>query len=155
LRTGDLGFVRDGDLVVTGRLKDLIILRGRKLHPQDLERTAEASHPALRGNGVAAFSVSAGDGERLAVVAEIAERRGAAPGPGPAEVVGAIRQALAAEHEVQAHAVRLVAPGALPRTTSGKLQRHACRQRFLEGTLEPWGPRRPRSTRTARGQTVA
>jgi acyl-CoA synthetase (AMP-forming)/AMP-acid ligase II len=155
LRTGDLGFVRDGDLVVTGRIKDLIILRGRKLHPQDLERTAEASHPALRGNGVAAFSVSADGGERLAIVAEVAERRGAAPGLDPAEVVGAIRQALAADHEVQAHAVRLVAPGALPRTTSGKLQRHACRQRFLEGTLEPWGPRRPRSSRTARGQTVA
>ena len=121
LRTGDLGFVRDGELFVTGRLKDLIIVRGRNHYPQDIERTVERSHPDLRAGGGAAFAVDAGGEERLVVVQEV-DRHGLR-GLDAAEVDGAIRRAVAEEHEVAVHAVVLVRPVTLPKTSSGKIQR--------------------------------
>ncbi len=133
LRTGDLGFLDGGELFVTGRIKDLVILRGRNHYPQDLEATAEASHPALRRGYCAAFAVE-GDGEESLVVVQEVER--SRRHDDLSEAVEAIRRALAEEHEVQTAAVLLLAPGVLPRTSSGKVQRHAAKAGFLEGSLE-------------------
>ncbi|AKQ66397.1 Non-ribosomal peptide synthetase [Myxococcus hansupus] len=130
LRTGDLGLMRDGELFVVGRRKDLIILRGRNLHPQDLELTVERSHAALRPGCGAAFSIDVGGEERLAVVYEVDARK-----PWTAEdVVGAVRRGLSEAHEVQLHTLVLIEPGALPKTSSGKIQRRACRAELLAGT---------------------
>ncbi|HBB30629.1 MAG TPA: AMP-dependent synthetase [Cyanobacteria bacterium UBA8803] len=132
LRTGDLGFLHEGELFVTGRLKDLIILYGRNLYPQDIERTAERSHPALRLTGSAAFSVEVDGAEQLVVVQELEFRQT----PDVEEVAAAIRQAVAEEHEVQVYAVVLIQPGSIPKTSSGKIQRRACRSHFLSGQLD-------------------
>ncbi|HEY2740197.1 MAG TPA: condensation domain-containing protein, partial [Thermoanaerobaculia bacterium] len=136
LRTGDLGFLQDGELYVTGRRKDLIILRGRNHYPQDLELTAERAHGALRPGGGAAFSVEVRGEERLVVVFE-AERHSLAalPALGLEEVAAAVRQRFAEEHEVQLYELALIRPASLPRTSSGKVQRHRCRELYLEGGL--------------------
>ncbi|WP_437305959.1 amino acid adenylation domain-containing protein [Sorangium sp. So ce388] len=134
LRTGDLGFLSRGELYVTGRLKDLIIVRGRNIYPQDLEITAEESHPSLRAGGGAAFSVDVDGEERVVLVQELGRR--ASPAADPAELGAAIQSAVADRHEVAVHAVVLIKPGSLPRTTSGKVQRRACRARFLDGSLD-------------------
>ncbi|WP_437811936.1 amino acid adenylation domain-containing protein [Sorangium sp. So ce1078] len=133
LRTGDLGFLSRGELYVTGRLKDLIIVRGRNLYPQDIELTAEQSHPSLRAGGGAAFSVEVDGEERVVIVQELGRRASASVDP--AELGAAIERAVADRHEVAVHAVALIKPGSLPRTTSGKVQRRACRGRFLDGSL--------------------
>ena len=132
LRTGDLGFVRDGELFVTGRLKDVIIIRGLNHYPQDIERTAEESHAALRPGCVAAFPVETGGEERLVIVQEV-ER---APQSTPEEIIAAVRRAVGEDHAVQAHAVVLVKAHSIPKTSSGKIQRRACRAMYLEGSLE-------------------
>ncbi|WP_437926833.1 amino acid adenylation domain-containing protein [Sorangium sp. So ce291] len=134
LRTGDLGFVSRGELYVTGRLKDLIIVRGRNLYPQDVELTAEESHPSVRAGGGAAFSVDVDGEERVVIVQELG-RRASTPAD-PAEIGAAIQSAVADRHEIAVHAVVLIKPGSLPRTTSGKVQRRACRARFLDGSLD-------------------
>jgi acyl-CoA synthetase (AMP-forming)/AMP-acid ligase II len=130
LRSGDLGFVVDGQLYVTGRLKDLIIIRGRNHYPEDLEQTAERSHGALRAGGCAAFSVEIADEERLVIVQEV--RRGS---QNREEIIGAIRQSIAAVHDIEAYAVILNPPGSVPRTSSGKIRRRACREEFLARSL--------------------
>jgi acyl-CoA synthetase (AMP-forming)/AMP-acid ligase II len=142
LRTGDLGFLRGNDLVVTGRLKDLIIIGGRNHYPQDIERTVAQTHPALRYDCCAAFSVQGNPGERLVIAAEIDHRlfvsirsQGPAQNQRP-ELLQAIRTVVAEHHDLRVDQVLLVKTGSLPRTTSGKLQRHACRAQFLDGTLE-------------------
>ncbi len=101
LRTGDLGFLHAGELYITGRLKDLIIIRGRNLYPQDLERTAERSHPSLEAGCGVACSVPVEGEERLVLIHEVTMRRP----PDVAEVVGALLAAVADEHEVEVHAV--------------------------------------------------
>ncbi|MBW4483043.1 MAG: amino acid adenylation domain-containing protein [Tildeniella torsiva UHER 1998/13D] len=131
LRTGDLGFLHQGELFVTGRLKDLIILRGRNLYPQDLEHTAETSHSALRSGGCAAFTVPVEDAERLVIVQELEFRQQ----PDLDGAIAAIRQAIAATHEVEVYAVALIKPGSIAKTTSGKIQRRACRQAYLTDQL--------------------
>jgi acyl-CoA synthetase (AMP-forming)/AMP-acid ligase II len=136
LRTGDLGFVLDGTLFVTGRIKDLIISGGRNHHPQDIEHTVESSHPAVRPGGVAAFAVPVHGEERLVVLAEVGRRHGDGPAIVEEEVVAAIRRAVSEQHELRAHAIRLVKPGSLPKTSSGKIQRFACRDQFLAGDFE-------------------
>ena len=177
LRTGDLAFLRDGEVFITGRLKDLVIIRGRNYYPQDIERTVEASHPSLRRGCCAAFAVDLQGQERLIVAVEIerryrerrsspssppqqSERRGTdrreglpsnveeaakqtstlgADGAGPFdpdEVCDTIRRAVLDQHELSAHEVMLVKPGAIPKTSSGKIQRHACRQGYFDGSLE-------------------
>ncbi|MFT3663632.1 amino acid adenylation domain-containing protein [Piscinibacter sp.] len=136
LRSGDLGFLHDGELHIAGRLKDMLIVRGRNLYPQDLEHSAEAAHPACVAGGAVAFTHAAlagpdDEGEPLVLVQEV--------GPhGPAErpgIVAAIRRALADSHELGVHAVVLVARGRVPRTSSRKLRRSACRDAWAEGTL--------------------
>ncbi|HJT30041.1 MAG TPA: amino acid adenylation domain-containing protein, partial [Pyrinomonadaceae bacterium] len=132
LRTGDLGFLHDGELFITGRLKDVIITRGLNHYPQDIERSMEESHPALRPGCGAAFSIDAGGEERLVLVQEV-ER---APEASHEEIIMAVLRAVGQDHEVQAHAIVLVKPHSIPKTSSGKIQRHLCRQRYLEGSLE-------------------
>jgi acyl-CoA synthetase (AMP-forming)/AMP-acid ligase II len=130
LRTGDLGFLRGGELYVAGRIKDLIVVRGRKLHPQDLERTAEAAHPALRSGSCAAFAIEHGGEEAIGLVAAIK-----GDGVDAQAVFGSLRQALTEGHQILPAALVLTQPADLPKTSSGKLQRHACREAFLSGTL--------------------
>ncbi|MGZ4135548.1 MAG: AMP-binding protein, partial [Tumebacillaceae bacterium] len=133
LRTGDLGFLRAGELYITGRLKDLIIIRGRNYYPQDLEYTVQDCHVALRPGCGAAFSVEVEGEERLVIVQEVerAHRKSNLD-----EVVMQIREKVAQEHELQVHAVVLIKPASSPLTSSGKIQRHACKERFLNGTLD-------------------
>src|SRR5262249_39258945 len=123
LRTGDLGFVDEtGELFVTGRIKDLIIVRGINHYPQDVEFTVQAVHPALRPNYGAGFTVRGADGdETLVVVQEIerTERRKIDAD----ELAGLIREAVTEEHGVFARHIALIRPGTLPKTTSGKIQR--------------------------------
>ncbi|MFY0563643.1 condensation domain-containing protein [Archangium lansingense] len=132
LRTGDLGFLSRGELFVAGRIKDLIIIRGRNLYPQDLEQTAEASHPALRPGCSAAFSLEA-DGQELLVLVHEVDRAKLSE---PSEVVEAIRRAVAEQHEVAPGRVVLVPAGHIPKTSSGKIQRSTCRAMYLAGELE-------------------
>ncbi|HEV2864403.1 MAG TPA: AMP-binding protein, partial [Pyrinomonadaceae bacterium] len=135
LRTGDLGFLNNGHLFVVGRLKDMIVIRGRNHFPQDFELTVEQSHPALRAGCGAAFSVEDAGEEALVVVQELEFRRK----PDVSEVIDSIRQALSEEHEVQVHSVVLIKPGTIPKTSSGKIQRHACRLKYLSDALEVVG----------------
>jgi acyl-CoA synthetase (AMP-forming)/AMP-acid ligase II/acyl carrier protein len=136
LRTGDQGFVYDGQLFVTSRLKDLVIIRGRNHAPQDIESSAGASHPALRPGCGAAFSIELDGSEQLVIVHEVDRRHLSVDCE---EVAAAIRRAVAEDHEVDVYAVVLVKPGAVPKTSSGKLQRRACRDEFLGGTLSAVG----------------
>ncbi len=126
LRTGDLGFVADGELYVAGRRKDLIVIRGRNLYPQDIELTVQQAHPDVRRGRCAAFAVDGNDGERLVVVAET---RGAAAA---SDVVGSIRAAIVREHRATADVV-LAGRGGLQLTSSGKIMRAAARNRYLAG----------------------
>ncbi|RLS80683.1 MAG: aminotransferase class I/II-fold pyridoxal phosphate-dependent enzyme, partial [Planctomycetota bacterium] len=134
LRTGDLGFFDSGELFVTGRLKDLIIIRGRNHYPQDLEHTVEEASDLIRAGSVAAFAVDVDDRERVVVVAEI--ERGKRDPHEIAAAFEAIRSKLARDHEVAAEGIVLVRPNSVPKTSSGKIQRHACKRQFLDGTLE-------------------
>ncbi len=135
LRTGDLGFLHRGELYITGRIKDLLILTGRNLYPQDIELSVEQSHPNVRSSGCAAFSVDAFGEERLVVAFEL-ERR---PPVDPKEVIRAIRRAVSDDHDVAVHAVVPLRAGSIPKTSSGKIQRRACRAAYLDGTLEEVG----------------
>ncbi|PLZ98347.1 non-ribosomal peptide synthetase [Fischerella thermalis CCMEE 5268] len=132
LRTGDLGFLDNGEVFITGRAKDLIIIRGRNLYPQDIELTAERSHSSLRTGSNAAFCVEVNHEEQLVVVQELEFRAK----PNLEEVTAAIRQAVAEEHEVQVSGVVLIKPGTIPKTSSGKIQRRAIKAEFLAGELE-------------------
>jgi acyl-CoA synthetase (AMP-forming)/AMP-acid ligase II len=137
LRTGDLGFIADGELYVVGRLKDLVIIRGRNYYPQDIEHTAESSHPALRPGGCAAFSIAAtGGAEQLVVVQEV--RPGDGTRAGADDIVGAIRAAVIREHQVALGDLVLTLPGQLQKTSSGKIMRSAARQRYLEAGFRKW-----------------
>jgi amino acid adenylation domain-containing protein len=134
LRTGDLGFMQDAELFVTGRLKDLIIIRGRNHYPQDIELTVEQSHPALRPGCSAVFMIDGADEERLVVVCEIDQPSQPADAEAIAQV---IRRAVAEQHDLQVYAVALLKSRQLPKTSSGKIQRYACREAFLADRLEP------------------
>ncbi|OKH20879.1 hypothetical protein NIES593_17275 [Hydrococcus rivularis NIES-593] len=135
LRTGDLGFLENGELYITGRVKDLIVIRGRNLYPQDIELTAQSSHSSLRLGSGAAFSVEIDNEEKLAIAQELEFRAK----PNPEEVIAAIRQAVFEKHEVQVYAVVLIKPGSIPKTSSGKIQRRATRTKFLAGELDVIG----------------
>lgn len=133
LRTGDLGFFLESELFVTGRLKDLIIIRGRNHYPQDIELTMEKAHPALRSGAGAAFSLEIDGYERLVVVQEVErQHRNADLQP----VIDAIREAIAEAYGLSAYAVVLLKPGTIPKTSSGKIQRYACRLGFVQKSLE-------------------
>jgi acyl-CoA synthetase (AMP-forming)/AMP-acid ligase II len=134
LRTGDLGFLSDGELFVCGRIKDLIIIRGRNIAPEDVEAVVSRAHPAVRPGGVAAFALDDGGEERLALVVELG-RRGDRDPAGDDEVVGIIREEIGRAFRLSAHVVALAHAGAIPKTSSGKVQRPACRAAFLAGSL--------------------
>ncbi|HEV2145780.1 MAG TPA: amino acid adenylation domain-containing protein [Longimicrobiaceae bacterium] len=136
LRTGDLGFLAEGELYVTGRVKDLVIVRGRNHYPHDIEQTAARAHPALRPGGSAAFGTEHAGEERLVVVQEVGRHCTAAD---LEEIAAAVRAAVAEEHELQVHAVALVKSGGVPKTSSGKVQRLGCRADFLAGALPVLG----------------
>ncbi len=168
LRTGDLGFIYQNELFITGRLKDMILIRGGNHYPQDIELTVERSYSRLRPGCSAAFSVDVDGEERLVIVAE-AERRynrirrqdgkkeieedrrwqkrrqyKVLPEYPPEdsdslnidEAVMLIREAVSRHHDLNVYAVLLLKVGSIPKTTSGKIQRHACRSGFLDGSLE-------------------
>ncbi|MEL6441429.1 MAG: AMP-binding protein [Cyanobacteria bacterium J06621_8] len=137
LRTGDLGFFSEGELFVTGRLKDLIILRGRNYYPQDIELTVENSHPALKEHCSAAFAVEIEGEERLTIACEV--KRTYLRKLNTDEIVRSIQIAISTEHELDVYGVVLLKPGSIPKTSSGKIQRHACKLGFLEGSLNSVG----------------
>lgn len=130
LSTGDLGFLYNGELFFTGRLKDLIIIRGRNYYPQDIEFTMENSHRAVRPNCSAAFSIEIEEIEQLVVVAEVDRHF-----DNHLEVITAIRTEVTNQYELLVYAVVLLKTGSIAKTSSGKIQRHACRHQFLEKRL--------------------
>jgi acyl-CoA synthetase (AMP-forming)/AMP-acid ligase II len=134
LRTGDLGVLAADGLHVTGRLKDILIVRGVKHFPQDIEGTVERASPSLRAGCCAVFAMPGADGDRVAVAAELDTSGGDET---PDALILNIREAIGAAHGIQVSAVALVAPGAIPKTTSGKLQRFLCREGLLTGRLTP------------------
>ncbi|MDB5519540.1 MAG: LongchainfattyacidCoA ligase [Tardiphaga sp.] len=135
LRTGDLGFLdADGELFITGRIKDLIIVRGNNHYPQDIEATVQALHPALRQNGGAAFSVPDDREEETLVIVQEIERT-ERNRIDAAEIVGLIREAVSDQHELFARHIVLIRPGSLPKTTSGKIQRSLTRKLWAENRL--------------------
>ncbi len=156
LRTGDLGFLHEGQLFITGRIKDVIIIRGMNHYPQDIEQTVQEAHPSIRAGCCAAFSFEEDGEERLAVVAEV-ERRAARPSirlperrlsdsqpvlpvtPAPLssdDVLSAVARAVAETHGLRVHRIALIRAGTIPKTTSGKIQRRACRRALFEETLD-------------------
>jgi acyl-CoA synthetase (AMP-forming)/AMP-acid ligase II len=131
LRTGDLGFLHEGELFVTGRLKDLIIVRGVNRYPQDIEQTVEQSNHHLQAGAVGCFSVDIRGRERLIIVSEVERARR----KDWSDVIDSIRKKVTVEHEINPDGVILVRFGSIPKTSSGKIQRHACRDGFLNGNL--------------------
>lgn len=134
LRTGDLGFLRAGEVFITGRCKDLIIIRGNNYYPNDIEKTVQGCHQLLLSGRGAAFSVTPqqGAGEQLSVVQEVHRQR-AGDTTDFAGVLETIRAAITRHHGIHPYAVVLVEPGTIPTTSSGKIQRQATRQRFIDG----------------------
>lgn len=143
LRTGDLGVVIDGELYIAGRLKDVVVIRGRNYYPQDIEHTVESAHPALRPGGCAAFSVPGAGGEKLVVVQEVGHEE--EPDGGATGLAVSIREAVLREHEVSVGELVLTVPGQLSKTSSGKIMRSAARRRYLEATFDRWAPATPAS----------
>ncbi|HEX8109874.1 MAG TPA: fatty acyl-AMP ligase [Kofleriaceae bacterium] len=138
LRSGDLGVVHDGELFVTGRVKDIIIIRGRNHYPQDIEATVQRSHVALRADCGAAVAVEIDGEERLVVIQEV-EREHLGQLDTKA-LIADVREAVASQHDIFVHAIVLLKPGAIPRTSSGKVQRHACATAFMAGQLAVMAP---------------
>ena len=134
LRTGDLGFMLDGKLFVTGRLKDMIIIRGKNLYPNDIESSVEKSHEAIQLSGVAAFSTEIDGGEGIGLAIEI--KRTFIKELDPDEVYLSVRKAIRKYYEVDVSAILLVRPLTLPKTSSGKIRRFAVRQAFRDDTLK-------------------
>ncbi|MBR4753126.1 MAG: aminotransferase class I/II-fold pyridoxal phosphate-dependent enzyme [Thermoguttaceae bacterium] len=132
LRTGDLGFMLEDELFVTGRIKDLMIIHGVNVYPQDVELTAQRVSPFLRLNNGGAFMVGDYKREQLVLVQEVERRFKPEDAP---PVFEAIREAIALEHEIPIDAIVLIRSGSLPKTSSGKVQRHACRDSYLDGSL--------------------
>lgn len=141
LKTGDLGFINEGQLYITGRLKDLIILRGKNYYPQDIERMTESAHVVIRDGCSAAFSVTEGHEEKLVIVAEV--ERSLRPKDSvnhdkAKEILTKIRQNVMEQYGVQPHSVCLIKTGSIPKTSSGKIQRKACKQEYLMNHLVIW-----------------
>ncbi len=150
LRTGDLGFIDRGELFVTGRLKDVIIINGRNHYPQDIERTVEDCNPFIRPSCVASFAIAVKGEDQLVVLAEVdrhywdrqknstksPEEIAAEKAEKEQRLIQTIRSAISKHHDLQTHSILILKSGAIPKTSSGKIQRHVCRDRFLSGTLE-------------------
>lgn len=150
LRTGDLGFLDQGELFFTGRLKDMIVIKGRNHYPQDIEKTVEETNSWIRQSCVASFSVDIQGEEKLIILAEVERRYWSSkrsPGKSKSnstsekiinvqDLTQLIRREISRNHDLQVHTTLLLKPGSLPKTSSGKIQRHACRTEFLANTLE-------------------
>lgn len=134
LRTGDLGFIYEGQLFISSRIKDVIIIRGTNHYPQDIEWTVQESHPALRPENGAAFAVEVNGEERLVIAQEI--ERGYLRKIDTDEVMETIRRVVAEEHEIQVHTILLLKPGTILKTSSGKIQRSGCRRDWLNGDFK-------------------
>jgi acyl-CoA synthetase (AMP-forming)/AMP-acid ligase II len=132
LRTGDLGFLHEGELYITGRLKNLIISSGKKHYAQDIERSVEGSHPAIRPAGCAVFSINNAGAEDIIVIAEIDFKLNVKE----EEIVKAIRHAIATDHELYVNDIRLTNPGGIPRTTSGKIRHFLCKTNYMAEALK-------------------
>ncbi|MGS0895447.1 MupA/Atu3671 family FMN-dependent luciferase-like monooxygenase, partial [Burkholderia stagnalis] len=146
MRTGDLGFLRDGQLFVSGRIKDLIIINGRNIYPQDVEAASFGSHADLRIDAAAAFTIEHEDGERLVVVQELDFRKSVDD-----VMCGRIAEAVFERIGVQPSTIVLVKAGTVPRTSSGKIRRRQCRADFINGTL----PELARHERNEGGRAAA
>jgi acyl-CoA synthetase (AMP-forming)/AMP-acid ligase II len=133
LRTGDLGFLHEDQLYITGRIKDLIIIRGQNYYPHDLEFTAQRSHPALQPSSGAAFSVQRDGVEHLILAQEVDGRMEASQ---IQEITNRISTSITETHDLRLDDIVLVKPWTLPRTTSGKMQRYLCRSAYLSATLQ-------------------
>ncbi len=130
-RTGDLGFLENGELFVTGRAKELIVVRGRNLYPEDLEATVAASDPGFRPHGCAVISLDSGEEERICVLVEL-------QGQGKHDLTAlraAVDRNLAREHDVVSAEMFFLRPRTIPKTSSGKIQRYLCRRMIADGTL--------------------
>ncbi|MEL6440025.1 MAG: fatty acyl-AMP ligase [Cyanobacteria bacterium J06621_8] len=149
LRTGDLGFIDQGELFFTGRLKDMIVIKGRNHYPQDIEKTVEETNPWIRPSCVASFALDIQGEEKLIVLAEVerrywtSNRSGAkSNGKSPQDIISVkdltqlIRKEIAKNHDLQVFSTLLLKPGSLPKTSSGKIQRHASRLEYLANNLE-------------------
>jgi acyl carrier protein len=134
LHTGDLGFLRNGQLYVTGRIKDLIIIGGQNYYPQDIERTVAAADTMLVNLSGAAFSIQQDVGEQLVIVHEVPRSFKTEDAD---QIIRSVRLAVANTHDLTAQEIVLIRPASLPRTSSGKIQRNGCRKRFLEDGFEP------------------
>lgn len=132
LRSGDLGFWQDGELYVTGRIKNLIISEGKNHYPQDIERTVESAHPAIWPGGCAVFSITDATPERIVVIAEVKHKLVESE----EETIRTIRNAISDFHGLHVDDIRLTVPGGIPRTTSGKIRHFLCRDYYLAGTLK-------------------
>jgi acyl-CoA synthetase (AMP-forming)/AMP-acid ligase II len=132
LRTGDLGFLHEGELYITGRIKNLIISDGKNHYAHDIERAVEGSHPAIRTAGCAVFSINNAESEDIIVIVEM-EHNVAVQAE---EVKKAIRQAVSIHHDLHIDDIRLIHPGCIPRTTSGKTRHFLCKQKYLTGALK-------------------
>ncbi|KAF3996556.1 type I polyketide synthase [Glaciimonas immobilis] len=133
MRTGDLGFIRDGQLFVTGRMKDIVIIRGQCHYPQDIECALESAHPEIRQGSVIVFSIQTDNREAVAAVIEVS--RHFKLGDNTSEILNALRRVAAENCGLQLEAITLIALGTLPRTTSGKVQRARARRQFLDRQL--------------------
>ncbi len=137
LRTGDLGFLRNGELFVTGRIKEMIIIRGRNYYPQDIELTVQKIHPALPVNSGAAFAIEVEAQEHLIIVQEV--ERTYRNKLDFEKIIADIRQTLMEQYELSVYGVVLIKPSSLPKTSSGKIRRNLCRKQFLSEELEVLG----------------
>jgi acyl-CoA synthetase (AMP-forming)/AMP-acid ligase II len=133
LRTGDLGFLADGELYLTGRLKEVMIFWGRYCYPQHIEETVQKCHPALRVNAGAAFAIDREGSEKLVIVQEV--ERSYLRSLNVSEVIETICLVVGEEHEVEVDAISLIKTGSIPKTSSGKIQRRDCAKKFLENKL--------------------
>ncbi len=132
LRTGDLGFLHEGELYVTGRLKSLIISDGKNHYPQDIERTVEECHPSIRKGGCAVFSILHNEYEAIIIIVEAEHKLPM----NEEEIFKAIREAVSINHGLFINDIKITNPGGIPRTTSGKIRHFLCQQYYIAGTLK-------------------
>jgi acyl-CoA synthetase (AMP-forming)/AMP-acid ligase II len=134
LRTGDLGFLQNHELFITGRLKEILVFWGFNHYPQHIEHTVENCHPALRANAGAAFAIRVEGEEKLVIAHEV--ERSYRHCLDMEAVVEAVRWKVFEQHFVDVYAIAFLQPGGIPKTSSGKIQRRVCQEKFLAGELK-------------------